>query len=287
MIEERLQAVLRGASRGTDPLFVRTKLKEVLQDEVLEFVYNDQGYRKLLFTGGTCLRRLYGLPRLSEDLDFDVPFAFDPAEFARDVQAHVTGTLQFSRMTTKISGSEQSVFLVFPILKQLGLVSSSSDSPNLFLRCDLAREETGLYGVQVSPLSTGHSLFFVQAYDLPTLFGDKLAAFLGREYLRGDAQTLPFKGRDVFDLVWFLQRSQQTGWSLQPNWKRVLARLHMDHPRDVILRAAEKAAAIDPTEIVTDLRPFIESTQALDAFQANLHDVLPAQLRAMAEMQQS
>jgi hypothetical protein len=35
------------------------------------------------------------------------------------------------------------------------------------------------------------------------------------------------------------------------------------------------------------LRPFIESTQALDAFQANLHDVLPAQLRAMAEMQQS
>jgi hypothetical protein len=70
-------------------------------------------------------------------------------------------------MTTRVSGNGISVTLVFPVLRQLGLVHSSADSPNLLLRCDIAAESTGVYGAQVSPLSTAQTMFFVRAYDPP------------------------------------------------------------------------------------------------------------------------
>ncbi len=46
-------------------------MKEVLQAYVLDYLYNHPSYRRLNFYGGTCLHVVYGLNRLSEDLDFD------------------------------------------------------------------------------------------------------------------------------------------------------------------------------------------------------------------------
>jgi predicted nucleotidyltransferase component of viral defense system len=281
MIEERLASIMAQSGKNLNPLFLRTRLKEVLQDEVLAFVYSHPQYRSYLFTGGTCLRKLYGLPRLSEDLDFDVPGQPDPQSFAADIQEYVTKALQYRHMTTRVSGNGISVTLVFPILQQLGLVHSSADTPNLLLRCDIAAEPTGIYGTQVSPVSTAQTMFFVRAYDLPTLFASKLAAFLGRDYTRGSSQTQPFKGRDVFDLLWFLQKAQQQEWKLQPLWPRVLALLGEDSAVSVVRRAADKAASLDAQQVVADLRPFIETQQALEAFSLNMHEVLPAQLKAL------
>ena len=282
MIEERLSEII-AANPDLDPLVLRTKLKEALQEYVLGFVYNHPTYRAFLFTGGTCLRFLYGLPRLSEDLDFDVDGRVDAQAFADDVQAYVQRSLHYNNMGTKVTGNGMSVFLKFPVLKQLGLVHSSSDSPTLFLRCDLALEQVGLYGDQRAPISTARTMFFVRAYDLPTMFGNKLAAFIGRVYQKGATQTVPFKGRDVFDLVWFLQESQRQNWRLTPNWPRVLAVLKARTPEDVLRDAAEKAAALKPAEVAVDLRPFIEDRQMLEAFIANLPEVLPAQLTTLAQ----
>jgi predicted nucleotidyltransferase component of viral defense system len=281
MIEERLASIMAQSGKNLNPLFLRTRLKEVLQDEVLAFVYSHPQYRSYLFTGGTCLRKLYGLPRLSEDLDFDVPGQPDPQSFAADIQEYVTKALQYRHMTTRVSGNGISVTLVFPVLQQLGLVHSSGDTPNLLLRCDIAAEPTGIYGAQVSPISTAQTMFFVRAYDLPTLFASKLAAFLGRDYTRGSSQTQPFKGRDVFDLLWFLQKAQQQEWKLQPLWPRVLALLGEDSAVSAVRRAADKAASLDAQQVVADLRPFIETQQALEAFSLNMHEVLPAQLKAL------
>jgi predicted nucleotidyltransferase component of viral defense system len=282
MIEERLAEII-AANPDLDPLVLRTKLKEALQEYVLGFVYNHPTYRAFLFTGGTCLRLLYGLPRLSEDLDFDVDGTVDAQAFADDVQAYVQRSLHYSNMQAKVTGNGMSVFLKFPVLKHLGLVHSSADSPSLFLRCDLAHDQIGLYGDQRTPISTARTMFFVRAYDLPTMFGNKLAAFIGRVYQKGATQTVPFKGRDVFDLVWFLQESQRQNWRLTPNWPRVLAVLKATTPEDVLRHAAEKAAALKPAEIAVDLRPFIEDHQMLEAFITNLPEVLPAQLTALTQ----
>jgi hypothetical protein len=200
-----------------------------------------------------------------------------------DLREYVSETLQYRHMTTRVSRTGISVTLVFPILQQLGLVHSSADTPNLLLRCDIAAEPTGIYGTQVSPVSTAKTMFFVRAYDLPTLFASKLAAFLGRDYTRGSSQTQPFKGRDVFDLMWFLQKAQQQEWKLQPLWPRVLALLGADSAVNVVRRAADKAASLDAQQVAADLRPFIETEQGLEAFSTNMHEALPAQLKALEE----
>lgn len=281
MIEERLSSIMAQSGKSLNPLFLRTRLKEALQDEVLAFVYNHPLYRSYLFTGGTCLHKLYGLPRLSEDLDFDVPGQPDTESFAADLGEYVSKALQYRHMTTRVSGNGTSVTLVFPVLGQLGLVHSSADTPNLLLRCDIAAEPTGIYGAQASPISTAQTMFFVRAYDLPTLFGGKLATFLGRDDTRESSQTQPFKGRDVFDLMWFLQKAQQQEWKLQPLWPRVLALLGADSAGSVVRRAADKATSLDTEQVTADLRPFIETEQALGAFSTNMHEALPAQLRAL------
>lgn len=283
MIEERLSSIVRQPATNVNPLYLRTRLKEALQEEVLNFVYNDPKYREYLFTGGTCLRKLYGLPRLSEDLDFDVVGQPDPKSFEADIQTYVSRALQYRHMTTKVSTNGTSITLVFPVLRQLGLVHSSADSPNLLLRCDIAAEPTGIYGTQVSPLSTAQAMFFVRAYDLPTLFASKLAAFVGRKYMRGSSQAQPFKGRDVFDLMWLLQKARQQGWALQPLWPRVLALLGADTAAGVLQQAAAKASSLDTGQVAADLRPFIETQQALETYTSNIPDVLPAQLKALEE----
>ena len=38
-------------------LYQRNVIKERLQDEILNFVYNNRDYNGLIFTGGTCLRK--------------------------------------------------------------------------------------------------------------------------------------------------------------------------------------------------------------------------------------
>ncbi|MFA4932435.1 MAG: nucleotidyl transferase AbiEii/AbiGii toxin family protein [Caldisericia bacterium] len=281
MIEERLASIMTQSGRNLNPLFLRTRLKEALQDEVLAFVYNHPQYRSYLFTGGTCLRKLYGLPRLSEDLDFDVPGQPDTDSFAADLREYVSKALQYRHMTTRVSENGMSITLVFPVLQQLGLVHSSADSPNLLLRCDIAPEPTGIYGAQASPLSTAQAMFFVRAYDLPTLFASKLAVFVGRDDKRGSPQTQPFEGRDVFDLIWFLQQAQQQEWKLLPLWPRVFALLGADSAISVVRRAADKAASLDAQQVAADLRPFVETEQALEGFSTNLHEVLPAQLKAL------
>ena len=51
--------------------FDRGLLREYLQYLILSVVFSHKNGRKLSFLGGTCLRIVYGLPRFSEDLDFD------------------------------------------------------------------------------------------------------------------------------------------------------------------------------------------------------------------------
>ena len=101
---------------GKHPLFLRTVIKEALQDYILYFVYNNKAYKELIFTGGTALRKIYGLPRLSEDIDFDSIKSFDVQTFAFEVLSHFTKNLQYREVETKISGNNRTVFIKFPNL---------------------------------------------------------------------------------------------------------------------------------------------------------------------------
>jgi len=66
-------------ARGFDPVLH----KRVLTTLLLEIYKTPGPAEKLVFKGGTCAFLFYGLPRLSLDLDFDLPAPLDAPEAAR------------------------------------------------------------------------------------------------------------------------------------------------------------------------------------------------------------
>lgn len=228
-------------------LYQRNNIKEGLQSKILAFVYNNKDYNQLVFTGGTCLRKIFGLNRLSEDLDFDIPesMPFSIQEFADKVG-------EFLSVETKVAGNENTVFVKFP--------------DNIFVRCDFSRITTKEYLIQKNLITADNRQFFVVSYDLPTLFANKVVAFLRRNFFKGKFQTIPFKGRDIYDIYWFLQLSAQTGYKLKPNSKRLVTLLGDSLQKDISKLIKEKISTVDQQFVYNDLYPLIESKEFLDQF---------------------
>jgi hypothetical protein len=61
------------------------------------------------------------------------------------------------------------------------------------------------------------------SYGLSFLLTNKIEAFLQRDFYKGSSQTVPFKGRDLFDIVWFIQRSAKSDLPLKPDWSNLIS----------------------------------------------------------------
>ena len=232
--------------------------------------------------GGTALRKIYGLPRLSEDIDFDSIKSLDIQTFASEVLSYFTKNLQYREVETKISGNNRTVFIKFPnLLAEVGLVKSRSDATQLFVRVDFSIEMLGGYGTEIRSVTTNEFTFFVKAYDLSTLFTNKIIAFLRREFFKGKTQTVAFKGRDVFDLVWFFERMEKTG-ELNPRWERLYKALSVNTKEEVIQQLAKKIKQLDPSDVRRDLEPFIQSAQTVTSFSEHFGDILFTGVQSLA-----
>jgi len=72
MIKQILKRIVQDKKlQGKSKFLIRNYLREYIQYLVLSLLYNQKKMKNLVFKGGSCLRICYGLPRLSEDLDFD------------------------------------------------------------------------------------------------------------------------------------------------------------------------------------------------------------------------
>lgn len=262
-------------SKQSNPLYMRSLFKEELQNYILSYVYNSEKYKNLLFTGGTCLRKVYGLPRLSEDLDFDFINAFSIDIFSKDVQDYFISTLQYKNIEVKTATNENTVYLKFPsLLSELGLTEAQVKSSVLFVRCDFSKESNGIYSTEINSISTSEFTFFIQSYDLTTLFANKIIAFLRRDFFKGANQDVAFKGRDVFDIVWFIEKSKRDGFRLKPNWSRLQGIFSDQSKEDIIELMVQKAQRIEKSKVYEDLAPFIESEQNIRVFSDNFATII-------------
>ena len=79
----------------------RVLLKEFLQVYTLDFLYNHPLYRKLNFYGGSCLHVIYGLNRLSEDIDLDNSNGIDLSNLENDLLAFCRSNIGYADVTAK------------------------------------------------------------------------------------------------------------------------------------------------------------------------------------------
>ena len=267
MILSDLQSVITQNNNGQNSLYLRNLLKEILQFYTLNFVYCSNWGNDFLFKGGTCMRICFDLPRLSEDLDFDIKnySGFNLAKFLAEINNYFKAKWQLKSFSTRVAGNGNQIFLQFPVLKNLGL-ASRNDSDILFLRLDLAPVDSNIYTEEVSVKTAKNLTFIVKRYSLPDLFASKIAAILNRTFAKGKDNLITFKGRDYFDLIWFLEKG------VTPNTKRLKDLLGAEK-KDIFKNLDAKVALLKPEYLQEDLNPLFTDRQFITNFCQNYQQI--------------
>jgi predicted nucleotidyltransferase component of viral defense system len=244
----------------------RIVLKEALQAYTLDFIYNHQQYRKLNFYGGTCLHVIYGLNRLSEDLDLDNGSGVEISGLEYDLLAYFRKGVGYQPATVRSqvgTGGIQRITLKFPILAELGLTTDPSEA--LHLKVEIS-PQTQVAEIRKTPvLVYGHS-FVAQHFSLETMMAGKMLACLERNFQKGRS-GVSIKGRDFYDLLWFMQKE------VQPNVEK-LGRDGKEPytPEQAMQALDEKVAGIRVADLALDLLPLFEQRSFIEAWLDSFHE---------------
>jgi hypothetical protein len=246
-----------------DPLLAnetkRVILKEFLQVYTLDFLYNHPVYRKLNFYGGTCLHVIYGLNRLSEDIDLDNSNGIDLNNLEGDLLTFYRSNIGYADVTAKTQIGEWGVrrtTLKFPILYALGLTLHASEA--LHLKVEVSQHKQISILRKTPVLLYGRS-FVAAHFSLETMMAGKMLACLERTFQKDEGATI--KGRDFYDLLWFMQQK------IQP----LEEKLAHDGKNSYTVRSAmqmlgEKIADLRISDLAEDLLPLFEQRSFIEAW---------------------
>jgi hypothetical protein len=170
--------------------------REYLQACILESLQSAGGMIPLAFQGGTALRFLYDLPRFSEDLDFALERpkdGFDLQRFLDKIQSGFEKENYIVKLKVNTTKVVHSGFVRFPgLLYELGLSGQRNQVMSIKLEVD-TNPPAGA-GLETTVVRR-HVLLQLQHYDRASLLAGKIHALLQRDYI---------KGRDIYDLFWYL-----------------------------------------------------------------------------------
>lgn len=200
-------------------------LHEIFQEIALLGLWRAKFYEHAAFYGGTALRILYGLNRFSEDLDFsllreDKNFDLAPYNQAVKMEMNAFGfEVEVATVAKAKTSAIQSAFIKGNTRQQLvqievpaQLVKQLPQDAIIKIKMEIDTEPPEGFQTEakylLNPLPCS-----VHTYTLPCLFAGKLHAILCRQW-----QTR-VKGRDWYDLVWFMSRQ------VQPNIEHLRLRL--------------------------------------------------------------
>jgi len=267
MIKNDLQQlVLEGKSKGLRNVIIKNILKEYIQYLVLSLIYNQKNMKNLIFKGGSCLRICYDIPRLSEDLDFD----YNPATVGNnpliELNRYLTKEIKekyYPDLEIKIQGSTR-LYLKFPFLKDLGL-ADGSESNKLYVKVETTNRLSSFANFEMTPVSKYGFNFIANHYDLPTLMSGKIEALLFRIwYKEGKTEKIDIKGRDFYDLFWFLQKG------IEPNWRKLKKSAGIKNFADLKKLLLKRVAkVVTPQKLSYDLSNFINDEQFVIDFSKN------------------
>ncbi len=187
---------LRRLVRDADPLHGRNVLREYLQARVLEGLQRAGAFTSLAFQGGTALRFLYGLPRYSEDLDFSLEGdreRYDLRGWLASIGRQLRREGYTVRSTLRARTAVHAAWLRFPgILYENGLSAHREEA--LAIKIDVDSNPPGGASTETR-LVRRHVTLRLWHHDPASLLAGKLHAVLRRPFA---------KGRDVYDLGWYL-----------------------------------------------------------------------------------
>ncbi len=235
-------------------------MREYLQAYALSVMHNEGIFRSTAFLGGTALRFLYDIPRFSEDLDFSSA-GRTQVDFSALIKKIV---LEFKSAGYDVSAvyndkkTVNSAFIKFSgLMFEAGITPLKSQKFSIKIEIDNNPPDEAVTEVKI--VNKYFPISFL-SYDIKSLFAGKLHAILSRRYA---------KGRDYFDLGWYLAKwrdlspnfgflanaLRQTGWEQafpdENTW------------RDIIYKAVDKT---DWSVVKKDVENFLENESDLTIF---------------------
>lgn len=271
MLKEILKNLMAEKKRNKLPDFVIVNfIKEVLQFPILSFIYGSEKYKNFIFTGGSCLRICYGLPRLSEDLDFDLSSKemedLDLEKMGRELAAYFKN--DFLLDLTYRRQNSMRLYLKFPILKELGLVYGK-DSDFLYVKIEPSLSQFKNYETELTPVASYGFNFLTNNYTLKFLMTGKIMAVLERQWFQGDKNEINIKGRDFYDLYWYLNKK------VEPDYIFLAEKLSINNEaelKEALRKKIEKD--VDEKKLAYDLRSFFPEQEFVAGFCRNYKEIM-------------
>jgi predicted nucleotidyltransferase component of viral defense system len=252
-MKEYLKTLLQSSS---SPVEAHNLTREYLQALILQSLQRTGAMTTIAFHGGTALRFLYSLPRYSEDLDFALERNSETYDFRSYLQV-IRKDLEAQGYTITLKVNDQktvhSAFIRFSgLLYELKLSPHQNEMLSVKLEVD-TNPPSG--AVLDTSLVRRHVLLNLQHHDPASLLSGKLHAILQRPYL---------KGRDLYDLIWYLSDKDwpdpnfallnnalgQTEWAgpavKNENWREIVH---------------AKVESISFEQALDDVRPFLGDSE--------------------------
>lgn len=185
----------------------RNALKEELQFYVLNFIYHHPEYSRWIMYGGSALRIVHDLNRMSVDLDFEVPRAVTEKfldglkKEIEDYFANNYGTAPDFPMIKTVVG--RGLLLKFNVGAALDL---GHPSQQVHIKIDLNYFTAPKTVIERRPINRDQLSFVLATYNMSALMASKIAAIFLRGR-RGVGQAVyEEKGRDIYDLLWYMNK---------------------------------------------------------------------------------
>ncbi|MFA6525812.1 MAG: nucleotidyl transferase AbiEii/AbiGii toxin family protein [Candidatus Buchananbacteria bacterium] len=234
-MSEQIIAILKrkieslSAYGGIDAETRLNALEEELQFYVLNFIYHHQEYGDWVMYGGSALRIIHGLDRMSVDLDFEVSHEVTEeflGELKREIEDYFANTYGAGAgfLTLKITAG-RGLILKFHVGKELSL---GWPSDQIHVKIDLNHFAASKTVIDRQPINRGQLSFVIWTYNMGALMASKLAAI----FLRGSRGTgkeiYEEKGRDIYDLLWYM------GKKIVPDFDYLIAKgIDIKNPKEL------------------------------------------------------
>ena len=261
-------------------------MREIMQEIALAALSRTDFFKKAAFYGGTALRIFHGLDRYSEDLDFslletDAKFSLTPYFSAIKEEFEALGIrVSIREKGKRIKTPIESAFLKSETLWQElvleDIVKQHDISSNKSIKIKIEIDRVPPLGyVTEEKLLVRPFSFYVNCFNLPSLFAGKLHALLFRKWKNR------VKGRDWYDMEWYIRKGVPLNTSHflmrateTYDWKE--ASINEEQILDLL---KEKINSVSFDAVKDDVRKFIRNDEQLKIWNAKYFNDLVEKMR--------
>jgi predicted nucleotidyltransferase component of viral defense system len=242
-------------------------LREILQEIALVGLWRGKFFEHAAFYGGTALRIFYGLDRFSEDLDFTLfspqsQWSWSPfGEVIRNELAAFGFEASFEEKEKKSQTDIRSAFLKTPTVQELlkvgvpnNLLKGVHPDSLIRIKVEIDTNPTVEYQYEQKFLSQPVAVS-VRCVSEDNLFACKMHAALFRAW-KGRV-----KGRDWYDMVWFIRRKTPLNLTL---FSQLSGQKQTLTHAEFIKMAKERIDHLDVAAATEDILHFAYDQEAIE-----------------------